>query len=371
MDRLQPLRALGSDRGVPPVEVRRREVSHEFGARKGETKGETKGEIKKEKSCTEQENKNKQQNKQKLFSDLDGTTSTTIEESSECDAPNRKVREANEARCAKESGSGRSNETQERRLDGNVESADGESAAEATMEGSFSNKNPDHGKQPSPCDDQLADTKRAQEQRREQNERQSALESNLGRSNETQERRLDGNVESADGESAAEATMEGSFSNKNPDHGKQPSPCDDHLADTKRILRDFSLTITASGRAGHVSLDRAIAVTTSAMRRQIDRHLRNVTGKNAKKRIFKALNEHCDELVAERLAELAANNVGEDGADTGSTHDTNTDDDFAEGNGDAADQESLEDHHTNPDDDFAEGNGDAAGQESLENDWCK
>jgi len=297
MDRLQPLRALGSDRGVPPVEVRRREVSHEFGARKGETKGETKGEIKKEKSCTEQENKNKQQNKQKLFSDLDGTTSTTIEESSECDAPNRKVREANEARCAKESGS--------------------------------------------------------------------------GRSNETQERRLDGNVESADGESAAEATMEGSFSNKNPDHGKQPSPCDDHLADTKRILRDFSLTITASGRAGHVSLDRAIAVTTSAMRRQIDRHLRNVTGKNAKKRIFKALNEHCDELVAERLAELAANNVGEDGADTGSTHDTNTDDDFAEGNGDAADQESLEDHHTNPDDDFAEGNGDAAGQESLENDWCK
>ena len=54
------------------------------------------------------------------------------------------------------------------------------------------------------------------------------------------------------------------------------------------------------------------------------------------------MNEHCDELVAERLAELAADNVGEDGAETGSTHDTNTDDDFAADNGDAADPESTE-----------------------------
>ena len=83
MDRLQPLRASGSDRGVSPVEVRRREVSDGFGAREGENKGETKGEIHKGKSCTEQENKNKQQNKvnkSKYFSKPDATTSPSIAE---------------------------------------------------------------------------------------------------------------------------------------------------------------------------------------------------------------------------------------------------------------------------------------------------
>ena len=78
MDRLQPLRAFGSDRGVSPVEVRRREVSDGFGAREGENKGETKGEIIKGKSCTTQEDK--KQNQQTSFHDLDATPRPGIEE---------------------------------------------------------------------------------------------------------------------------------------------------------------------------------------------------------------------------------------------------------------------------------------------------
>ena len=206
MDRLQPLRAFGSDRGVSPVEVRRREVSDGFGAREGENKGETKGEVHKGKSCTEQENKNKQQNKQTTF-DLDGNSRAAVEESSECDAPNRKFHEACGAPCAKESGSGRSNEAQERRLDGNVESADGTLAEEATMGGSFFNIKPDHGQQPSPCDEQLADTKRAREQRREQNEKQSALESNTDTTN-TEDDPAEDYGDAADQESNEESWWE-------------------------------------------------------------------------------------------------------------------------------------------------------------------
>ncbi len=94
----------------------------------------------------------------------------------------------------------------------------------------------------------------------------------------------------------------GRFFNTPPTHGTQPSPCDDPaLARTKKTLADFSLTISA---AGHRDLDRALAVTNAAFQRQIDRHLRSIDGKNAKKRTAQLLNELCATLVAQRLAEL-------------------------------------------------------------------
>ena len=284
MDRLQPLRAFGSDRGVPPVEVRRREVSGGFGAREGENKGETKG---KEKSCTEQENKNenKTQNTKTSFHDPDATNCAGGGES-EANSVTRAKKHSNEAFKAAEATN--SNAEKERRLE-TIESADLSEAAAAATGRSFSTQTP-FG-QPNPC-----------------SEIAEAVENNKG---------------------------------------EQP-PSSDELAETKRMLTEFSMTLSM---ARGEFFDRAVANVNSSFARQTDRYLRTVAGKNAKKRAATLLKNFCDELVAKRLAERKAKQEG-----------------LAEERGSSADPDP--DHDTTTEDDPAEYYGDAADPESFEEEWC-
>jgi hypothetical protein len=175
-------------------------------------------------------------------------------------------------------------------------------------------------------------------------------------SNAQKERRLDQTVESADVCGAAAATT-GEFFQTTAPCGIRPKPCcgtnsgeqpepesantEQHLAATKRILRDFSMTIVA---AGDLQPDRALASVNSAFVRQIERHLRAVTGKNAKKRVATALEEYCATLRAERLAELKAKlSANQTAPDTDNEDGDDLDEPFGEHYGDTADPKGGED----------------------------
>jgi len=370
-------------------------VSDGFGAREGENKGETKG---KEKSCTKQENENNKQNEQKFFNDLDATTRPGIEGAFESTVATSEGQLFNEGLAAEKALC--SNQGEERRLD-HIESAKPSAAAAATTRWSLSTQTP-FGSQPKPCsEDADTEAKPKSESTEKDNLAQAEPGSNsvtrdkkhsnevfkaaeATGSNQEKERRLE-HIESADLSGAAAATTGRSFQTSTP-FGSQPKPCSeiaeaaenpkderptksDALAETKRMLTEFSLTLSMA-RAEF--FDRAVANVNASFARHTDRYLRTVAGKNAKKKAATALKNFCDELVAKRLAERNAKphhhhnrraqheEWCEDSADEG----------FEEDDGSSAEPNpDDDDYYTNFDDDFAEDIGDTADPEPTE-EWC-
>ena len=287
MDRLQPLRALGSDRGVSPVEVRRREVSEEFGAREGENKGETKG----EKSCTQVEKQNQNQKQQIDFHDLDGKPSAAVEETSS------KGEKANDAAASEQPMA--NDTTSPRRKVSN------HGAQEKPIESSFSTLQRTGAE--NVCDERrrASDQTDASDTRSEGKDVTPSTAEQLEADDTTSPRRK---VET---HKAQAKPIESSFSTfqrtgvENVCDGRreESEQADANLGITKRLLHDFSLTLSM---ARPEFFDRAVTSVNAAFAKQIGIHLRGVSGKNARKKAAAALEEYCARLVAARLAERTA-----------------------------------------------------------------
>jgi len=292
MDRLQPLRALGSDRGVSPVEVRRREVSEEFGAREGENKGETKG----EKSCTQVEKQNQKQNQQIDFHDLDGKSSAALEETN-ADASNQTT----STTTTQQTEPATTSRAQRRK-------GEDREARKPPTEGFLSTTKPTEA-QANACEETGEGKDASEKGEQRAADRKTTTTQRTGPATTSRAQRRKG-----EDRAAQPTTTEGFFSTPTPT-GAQEDACEevvdtvggenttDTLAITKRLLTDFSLTITA---AKPQFFELAKANVSAAFAKQIARHVGMVEGKNAKKKAAAILEDFCAALLAERLAERNA-----------------------------------------------------------------